>query len=218
MVGGTGGFVGGAVSGFIEAWQSKTLEEALERSVEAGKFDGFISGGTGGALAPFAKTAQAASKAGGLVDDAARLTNGKLDDAANLADDLPGAPNIPKNGHSKTQVPAPNAAGLLKSANEAIEKVKAAGINDCEQAAAMLKKVLGKGKTVDLPVKSGNHTALFLEQEDIYLDITGLSHVIKNGYWTKDALSKAGLLEAAEKGLFTKQQYNAFIKPFSDLL
>ena len=57
--------------------------------MEAGKFDGFISGGTGGALAPFAKTAQAASKAGGLVDDAARLTNGQLDDAAKLTDDVP---------------------------------------------------------------------------------------------------------------------------------
>ena len=103
----------------------------------------------------------------------------------------------------------------LTPGEKAIAKVRAAGIDDCEKAASEVGKLLPGpgGRSVDLSVRAGNHTAYF--KNDTWYDTCGFSYVLKQGYWTEAKLAEAGLLDAAKSGVFTPQQYEAFIKPFS---
>lgn len=112
--------------------------------------------------------------------------------------------------------PKPNNSGpSLTPDAQAVADLRAAGVADCEAAAASLRKSLPGGKVVDLPVKVGNHTTYF--RNGTWYDPTGLEYVLKNGYWTEAKLAAAGLLDAAKSGVFTPQQYEAFLKPFSTL-
>jgi RHS repeat-associated protein len=115
---------------------------------------------------------------------------------------------------SKTDAPNNSGPSLTPDA-QAVADLRAAGVADCEAAAASLRKSLPGGKVVDLPVKVGNHTTYF--RNGTWYDPTGLEYVLKNGYWTEAKLAAAGLLDAAKSGVFTPQQYEAFLKPFSTL-
>ena len=108
----------------------------------------------------------------------------------------------------------------MRSEGEAaIARVRAAGITDCEAAASRLKTVeLPGGDVYNIQFKGdlvGNHAAYY--RGGTWYDSTGYNWAVSHNFWTNEQLAAKGLLDAAQKGVFTPQQYEQFLEPFGEM-